>query len=78
MVKKRQRQSEFGARLRSLREARGWSQSELAHYAHLTSQAVCRLESGVSRAPSLMTARALAGVFEIPLENLLAETLSRA
>ena len=51
--------------VRKLRLKRGWTQSELAEMAGVTSRTIQRIESG--QIPSLETARALASVFEVEL-----------
>ena len=50
---------EFGQRLRSLREGRGWSVSAAAEAADMAYSAYARLERG-EREPSLSTLRRLA------------------
>jgi transcriptional regulator with XRE-family HTH domain len=57
---------DFGARLRGLREAEGWSQEELARFAGVNRWAVAKLEQGV-REPSWPTLLALAGALGVPL-----------
>ena len=51
--------------VRKLRLKRGWTQSELAEMAGVTSRTIQRIEGG--QIPSLETARALASVFEVEL-----------
>jgi transcriptional regulator with XRE-family HTH domain len=71
----RKQTSEFGARLRQLREAGGLTQKELAEKAGLTAQAVSALERGHRRQPYPHTVRALAAALGGPdstLEVLLA------
>jgi len=58
------------ARLRELRIARQWSQEQLAQLSGLNLRTIQRLESGASA--STESLRALAAVFEVPAESLLA------
>lgn len=51
--------------VRKLRLQRGWSQSQLAEMAGVTSRTVQRVEQG--QRPSLETSKALAAVFEVDL-----------
>ena len=59
----------FGARLRSLREAAGLTQEELASRASLSPAAVSALERGVRRRPQPHTVRALSDALELPEEE---------
>lgn len=54
----------FAARLRSLREAKGWTQTELAEKAGLTKDGVAHLEQG-RRSPAWATVLALAAALEV-------------
>lgn len=58
------------ARLRELRTARHWSQEQLAKLSGLNLRTIQRLESGAKI--STESLRALAAVFEVPAESLLA------
>lgn len=58
------------ARLRELRVARQWSQEQLAKLSGLNLRTIQRLESGAKI--STESLRALAAVFEVPAESLLA------
>ncbi len=58
------------ARLRALRTARHWSQEQLATLSGLNLRTIQRLESGAKA--SVESVRALAAVFEVPAESLLA------
>jgi putative molybdopterin biosynthesis protein len=58
-----------GARLRFARQARGFSQQQLARMAGVTRQAVSAVESGVSD-PSLRFALALASTLGMTVEEL--------
>jgi transcriptional regulator with XRE-family HTH domain len=54
--------------VRKLRLKRGWSQSQLAEMAGVTTRTIQRVEQG--QRPSLETSRALAAVFEVDLSQL--------
>lgn len=58
------------ARLRELRAARQWSQEQLAQLSGLNLRTIQRLESGAKI--SIESLRALAAVFEVPADSLLA------
>ena len=58
--------SSFGARLKSLREAAGFTQEELATIAGLSVHAVSALERGRRRLPQFETVRALATALDLP------------
>jgi predicted ATPase/DNA-binding XRE family transcriptional regulator len=55
----------FGARLKSLREAAGFTQEELATIAGLSVHAVSALERGQRRRPHVETARALSAALDL-------------
>ncbi len=55
----------FGAQLKGLREAAGFTQEELATIAGLSVHAVSSLERGQRRRPQVDTVRALAGALEL-------------
>src|SRR5215831_6507351 len=55
----------FGAHLKALREAAGFTQEELATIAGLSVHAVSALERGERRRPHLETVRALAGALDL-------------
>lgn len=57
---------ELGRQIRETREARGWSQTELAHRAGLRQHAVSRLESG-DVVPTLTTLERIAEALGIGL-----------
>jgi transcriptional regulator with XRE-family HTH domain len=62
----------LGRRIKRLREARGWSQSELARQAKLSGPAhVSLLESGARRDPSASTLQRLAKALRVPVAALL-------
>jgi transcriptional regulator with XRE-family HTH domain len=56
----------FGAQLRSLRDAAGFTQEELATIAGLSVHAVSALERGQRRRPHLETVRSLAIALDLP------------
>ncbi len=62
----------IGRRLRALREAKGWSQDDLARRAKLTKPYVSMLETGVRKQPSLPTLRRLAKALGVPITEVLA------
>src|SRR5688572_6736049 len=55
----------FGAHLKALREAAGYTQEELATIAGLSVHAVSALERGQRRRPHVDTVRALLGAFDL-------------
>src|SRR6476619_3650846 len=55
----------FGAQLKALREAAGFTQEELATIAGLSVHAVSALERGERRRPQLETVRALAAALDL-------------
>lgn len=59
----------LGQKIRQAREARGWSQMELAKRAKLTQAYLSYLEAD-ERQPSLAIAARLSRVLEIPLDEL--------
>jgi len=63
--------SQVASRLRGLREARGWTQSELADRASLGEKYYQNLEAGRRRNPSLETLNKLAEALEVPVLALL-------
>ena len=56
-------------RLRELRDARGWSQGELAERLDVSRQTVNALETG-KYDPSLPLAFRIAELFELPIEDI--------
>lgn len=64
------------ARLRRMRETRGWTQEQLAEIAGLNARTVQRVETSGKAAPE--TGMALAAVLACPLADLLAETAAPA
>jgi predicted ATPase/DNA-binding XRE family transcriptional regulator len=71
----------FGARLKVLREAAGFTQEELATIAGLSVHAISALERGERRRPHLETVRALSAALDLPPEQrdaLIASARGRA
>ncbi|MBI5918863.1 MAG: helix-turn-helix transcriptional regulator [Nitrosomonadales bacterium] len=62
----------FSTVLRQLREARGWSQEQLAERADLNRSYLGEVERGHA-IPSLATVSKLAGALEIRLSSLIAQ-----
>lgn len=58
---------ELGASVRALREARGWSQAELAKAARMTQPAVARFEAG-GTVPTLPVLNRIASALDARLE----------
>src|SRR4029450_9491481 len=56
----------FGAQLKTLREAAGFTQNELATIAGLSVHAVSALERGQRRRPHVETVRALSAALDLP------------
>jgi transcriptional regulator with XRE-family HTH domain len=61
----------LGRRLRTLREAKGWSQDNLARRVKLTKPYVSMLETGARKQPSLPTLVRLAKALGVPVTELL-------
>jgi predicted ATPase/DNA-binding XRE family transcriptional regulator len=59
-------QGSFGAQLKALREAAGFTQEELATIARLSVHAVSALERGERRRPHVETVRALSAALDLP------------
>ncbi|KWZ38025.1 DNA-binding protein [Burkholderia savannae] len=60
----------FGAAIRQLREARAWSQEQLAEHAGLNRSYVGEIERGTAIA-SIVTVEKLARAFGVPIARLL-------
>ncbi|MFT4067799.1 helix-turn-helix domain-containing protein [Paraburkholderia sp.] len=60
----------FGAAVRALREAHGWSQEQLAEHAGLNRSYVGEIERG-SVIASIVTAEKLARALDVPISTLL-------
>lgn len=59
----------LGSKIKRLREAKSWSQSELTRAAGLTHGLVSRLEDGIGN-PSLKTLAAIAKALEVTVSKL--------
>jgi transcriptional regulator with XRE-family HTH domain len=59
----------YGAMLRTLREERGLSQSELARRAGMSSQGVCQQESGERKQLLFDSVVRLARALEVPVDR---------
>jgi transcriptional regulator with XRE-family HTH domain len=62
--------SEFGKRLAKLREARGWSQQELADRSGVPYTAIYKVERGVHQEPRVSVAAKLARSLGVSLDVL--------
>jgi len=62
--------SAFGDRLKRLREARGWSQQELADQAHVPDITIYRCERGLHQEPRVSVAAKLARALGVSLDVL--------
>ena len=60
----------FGARLKQLRERRGWSQQELAEHAGIPYMTVWRIEAGKHQYPRMDIAKKLALALRVSLDLL--------
>jgi transcriptional regulator with XRE-family HTH domain len=65
----------IGQRVKELREARGWSQEQLARRVGVNAKTIYNYESGArgAKEPPLSTVQALADAFGVTLEELLTE-----
>ena len=70
---KRTRTEYISNKIKELRLKTGWSQSELARRAEVTSAAISQIEKG-DRMPSLIVSRKISGALNISLEELLGES----
>lgn len=61
----------FGRRLRELRDARGWTQGQLAERARVPPAMISHFETGVRGAPSADNLVKLANALEVSLDYLL-------
>jgi transcriptional regulator with XRE-family HTH domain len=61
----------IGRMLRVAREAKGWTQDELARKAKLTKPYISQLENGVRKNPSLPALQRLAKALGVPVAELL-------
>lgn len=62
--------SEFGEKVKQIREERGMTQQSLAEKLYVTRQAVSRWECG-ARYPDLLTAKKISTILEVSLDELL-------
>lgn len=60
----------FGDRIRDLREARGWTQMELAEKARTTQASVSRFERAVAMRGTASVVRRIAGALDLSFEEL--------
>lgn len=65
--------SSIGLRVRALREAHGWNQSDLARRAGVSHSYINRLESGRYRRPSQEQLGKIVAALGVPLSTFLAE-----
>jgi transcriptional regulator with XRE-family HTH domain len=71
----------FGQHLKSLRDAKGWTQSDVERYAiqrklPVTRQIVLQLEKGKTKHPKPVVIRALGDLYGVPYEDLAARLVS--
>ncbi len=64
----------IGRRVREIRQARGWTQSDLVQASGLSLSYITKLESGYVRSPQWATIQRLATVLEVPVERLLGQS----
>ncbi|MGW7673032.1 helix-turn-helix domain-containing protein [Streptomyces sp. NPDC054775] len=62
----------LGARLRALREERGWTRAHLAEAAGVSLRTLKRIETAGSAAPGLFTVAALAAALGVTVDALVA------
>ena len=65
---------DFGARVRSLREARGWNRTDLARKSGVTKDTIRSTETGRTRT-NIVTAEALAEGLAVPLSALFGDPI---
>src|SRR6266849_8491928 len=58
----------YGKKIKEMREARAWTQEQLAEAADIETRTVQRVERGLTRNPE--TLQAIAGAFNVDLERL--------
>lgn len=63
--------TEFGKRLRELRDARGWTQEQLAERAKVPAAMISHFETGVRGAPSADNLVKLANALQVTIDYLL-------
>jgi transcriptional regulator with XRE-family HTH domain len=67
----------LGARLRALREERGWTRTHLAEAAGVSRRTLKRIEIAGSAAPGLFTIAALAAALGVTVDALVAHALAK-
>ena len=67
----------MGKRIRKYREAKGWSQSELAYQVQMSNTTISHIEVGTGK-PELNTVVKIANALEVSLDMLLCESLNVA
>lgn len=65
---------DFGARMRSLREARGWNRTDLARRSGVTKDTIRSIETGRTRT-NIVTAEALAEGLAVSLSSLFGDPM---
>ena len=65
------RRTKLGETVKSLRERREFSQSQLAKRARLTQPYLAQIERGVRKNPSLKTLRSIARALGVPVDSLI-------
>lgn len=65
---------DFGARMRSLREARGWTRTDLARRSGVTKDTIRSIETGRTRT-NIVTVEALAEGLAVPLSALFGDPM---
>lgn len=65
---------DFGARVRSLREARGWTRTDLARQSGVTKDTIRSIETGRTRT-NIVPAEALAEGLAVPLSALFGDPM---
>jgi transcriptional regulator with XRE-family HTH domain len=64
------RPESFGERVRRYREARQWSQRDLANASGVSQATIAKIETGILQRTLLDTVRGLAQAFQISLDEL--------
>jgi len=63
-------------RIRELRNKRGMSQEKLARLAGISYNTIVKIESGESKNPTIQTMAGIAKALNVPLDELIKNTLS--
>jgi transcriptional regulator with XRE-family HTH domain len=58
----------YGKKIKEMREARAWTQEQLAEAADIETRTVQRVERGLTKSPE--TLQAIAGAFNVDIESL--------